>query len=74
MRFRGWPVTVDATSIDYNIPEYWRTPSLGVPANPDDRLLINAISRPDGEMVRIAARSGTPYMMGNDASLAGDEI
>jgi hypothetical protein len=69
----GWPVTVDATSIDYNIPEYWRTPSLGIVANPDDRLLINALSRPDGEVARIAARSGTPFMMGNDTSLAGDE-
>ena len=70
----GWPVTVDATAIDYNIPEYWRTPSLGVVANPDDRLLINAISRPDGEVARIATRSGTPFMMGNDVSLSGDEI
>ncbi len=70
----GWPVTVDSTSIDYNIPEYWRTPSLGVPGNPDDRFLMNAVSRPDGEVTRIAARSGTPYMMGNDTSLNGDEI
>jgi predicted AlkP superfamily pyrophosphatase or phosphodiesterase len=51
----GWPVTVDATSIDYDLPEYWRTPALGVPANPDDRFLMNAISRPDGEIARIAA-------------------
>jgi hypothetical protein len=70
----GWPVTVDATSIDYNLPEYWRTPSLGVPANPDDRFLMSAISRPVGELDRIAARTGTPYMMGNDTSLAGDEV
>ncbi len=70
----GWPVTVGADSIDYNIPEYWRTPSLGIPANPDDRLLINAISRPDGEVARIAARTGTPFMMGNDTSIAGDEV
>lgn len=70
----GWPVTVNATAIDYNIPEYWRTPSLGIAANPDDRLLMNAISRPDGEVARIAARSGTPFMMGNDVTLAGDEI
>jgi len=70
----GWPVTVDADSIDYNIPEYWRTPTLGIPANPDDRLLINAISRPDGEVNRIAARTGTPFMMGNDTSIAGDEV
>jgi hypothetical protein len=70
----GWPVTVDATSIDYDLPEYWRTPSLGVPANPDDRFLMNAISRPDGEIARISERTGTPYMMGNDTSLAGDEV
>ena len=70
----GWPVTVDSNAIDYNIPEYWRTPSLGVPANPDDRLLINSISRPYGEVTRIAARTDTPFMMGNDTSIAGDEV
>jgi predicted AlkP superfamily pyrophosphatase or phosphodiesterase len=70
----SWPVTVDSTSIDYNIPEYWRTASPADAFNPDDRLLMDAISRPDGEVERIAARTGTPYMMGNQTTLAGDEI
>jgi hypothetical protein len=66
----SWPVTVDATAIDYNLPEFWRTSE---PSNPDDRLLMDAVSRPDGEVAAIAARTGTPYMMGNDTTLAGDE-
>jgi predicted AlkP superfamily pyrophosphatase or phosphodiesterase len=70
----SWPVTVDATSIDTLIPEYWRTPSPGDAFNPDDRFLMNAISRPDGELTRIAQRTATPYMMGNDTTLAGDEV
>jgi hypothetical protein len=69
----SWPVTVDSTAIDTLIPEYWRG-ELGGPANPDDRLMMNAVSRPDGEVNRIAARIATPYMMGNDTSLAGDEV
>ena len=68
----SWPVTVDSTAIDYNIPEYWRG-ELGNQSNPDDRLLMNAVSRPDNELARIAARTHTPYMMGNDTTLAGDE-
>ena len=69
----GWPVTVDATSIDENLPEYWRSSNPGNSSNPDDRLLMDAISRPDGEIARITARTGVPYMMGNDTSIAGDE-
>jgi hypothetical protein len=70
----GWPVTVDSTSIDYNLPEYWRSSGPGAAANPDDRFLMNITSRPDGELARIGTRTGTPYMMGNDTSLAGDEV
>ena len=70
----SWPVTVNATSIDYLIPEFWRTASPGDAVNPDDRLLLNAVSRPDGEVARIADRTGTPYMMGNDTTLDGDEV
>ena len=70
----SWPVTVDATLIDTLIPEYWRTPSPGEAFNPDDRFLMNAISRPNGELMRIAQRTATPYMMGNDTTLDGDEV
>jgi len=70
----SWPVTVDSASIDYLLPEYWRGASAGDAFNPDDRLMINAVSRPDGELARIAERVGTPYMMGNDTTLDGDEV
>lgn len=69
----GWPVTTDARDIDTLIPEYWRA-SVSLPTNPDDRHLMNALSRPDGELDRIAARTGVAYMQGNETSAAGDEI
>jgi len=68
----SWPVTVDATSIDYLIPEYWRV-SAAESANPDDRFLMNAVTRPDGELQRISERVGAPYMNGNDTFREGDE-
>jgi Type I phosphodiesterase / nucleotide pyrophosphatase len=68
----SWPVTVDATTIDFLIPEYWRT-SAAESSNPDDRFMMNAVSRPDGDLQRIAERVNTPYMMGNDTSPDGDE-
>ena len=68
----SWPVTVDATTIDFLIPEYWRT-SAAESTNPDDRYLMNAVSRPGGEVKRIAERVNAPYMNGNDTSPEGDE-
>jgi predicted AlkP superfamily pyrophosphatase or phosphodiesterase len=68
----SWPVTVDSSSIDYNLPEYWRG-NLGSTSNSDDRYLMNAVSRPDGELARMAATLGQPYTNGTDTSLAGDE-
>jgi predicted AlkP superfamily pyrophosphatase or phosphodiesterase len=65
----SWPVTVDATNIEFDIPEYWRTSE---PHNPDDLFLMAAITRPDGELDRIRARTGKPYMEGNDTTLDGD--
>jgi predicted AlkP superfamily pyrophosphatase or phosphodiesterase len=70
----SWPVTVNAAGIDDLIPEYWRGASPGDSSNPDDRLLMNAISRPDDELARMAARIGVEYMIGNDTTLASDEI
>jgi predicted AlkP superfamily pyrophosphatase or phosphodiesterase len=70
----SWPVTADANAIDFLIPEYWRGDTPSGPINPDDRFLLNALSRPDNELTRIAARTATPYMMGNDTTLAGDEV
>jgi predicted AlkP superfamily pyrophosphatase or phosphodiesterase len=69
----GWPVTADSRDIDFLIPEYWRA-SVAEPTNPDDRFLMNALSRPVNELERIAARTGTPYIEGNDTSCAADEI
>lgn len=68
----SWPVTVDATTIDFLIPEYWRT-SAAQSSNTDDRFMMNAISRPDGELQRIRERVNAPYMNGNDTFLEGDE-
>ena len=70
----SWPVTADNPSIDFLIPEYWRTASPAEASNPDDRLLMDAISRPSGEVARIAARTGLPYMRGNETDAAADEI
>ena len=70
----SWPVTANSTAIDYLIPEYWRTTSPADAYNPDDRLLMNAISRPVGEIARIEARTATPYMKGNETTAEGDEI
>ena len=67
----SWPVTVDSHVIDDNIPEYWRG-TLSVEAgNPQDRLLMNAVSRPDGALAEMQRRLG-PYTMGTEVTLAGD--
>jgi predicted AlkP superfamily pyrophosphatase or phosphodiesterase len=68
----GWPVTVGARDVDWLIPEFWRTEGPASGTNPADRLLIAALSHPRkilGELEPVAG----PYMMGNDASVAGDE-
>lgn len=69
----GWPVTVDAKDIDALIPEYWRG-NLGETHNPDDRYLMNAVSRPANEVEKIAGKIGTQYMAGNQTTVEGDEI
>jgi predicted AlkP superfamily pyrophosphatase or phosphodiesterase len=68
----GWPVTVGAP-VDYLIPEYWRGASPGATTGPSDRALIAALSRPDGLLDEMQQRLG-PYMMGNQTTVAGDEI
>ncbi|MGI4830168.1 MAG: alkaline phosphatase family protein, partial [Janthinobacterium lividum] len=67
----SWPVTVDSNVIDDNLPEYWRG-ALSVEAgNPQDRNLMNAVSRPDGALAEMQRRLG-PYTMGTEVTLAGD--
>jgi hypothetical protein len=67
----SWPVSVNAASVDWLLPEYWRSSSPGESANEQDRYLMRAISRPVGELAEMESRLG-PYMQGNDTSVAGD--
>jgi predicted AlkP superfamily pyrophosphatase or phosphodiesterase len=69
----GWPVSAGATDVDYLIPEYWRSASPSDSANPDDQLLMAALSRPDTLLQQLRSTAG-PYMNGNDTSIAGDEM
>jgi predicted AlkP superfamily pyrophosphatase or phosphodiesterase len=67
----GWPVSVGAASVDWLIPEYWRT-SASQSLNPSDRDLMAALSRPDAMLDQMQRELG-PYMTGNDTSRDGDE-
>jgi len=72
----SWPVSVNATSVDTLIPEYWRTENDSVDpedANPQDIDLMAALSRPDGMLFAMQKRLG-PYMMGNDTTVEGDRV
>lgn len=68
----SWPVSVNAASVDWLIPEYWRTSSPGENGNDQDRFLMRAISRPVGGLAEMESRLG-PYMMGNDTTVAGGD-
>jgi predicted AlkP superfamily pyrophosphatase or phosphodiesterase len=72
----GWPVSAGATDVDWLIPEYWRSadPSGGSGTlNPEDRLLIAAISHPATLLEQLQPKAGE-YMMGNETTIGGDEI
>ena len=72
----SWPVSVNATSVDTLIPEYWRTANDSVDpedSNPQDIDLMAAISRPEGLLFDLQKRLG-PYMMGNDTTVEGDRV
>jgi len=49
----SWPVSVGADSIDYNVPEYWRTNT------PDDLKLLRALATP-GLIARLEHDTGVP--------------
>jgi len=68
----GWPVSAGATDVDYLIPEYWRGPSPSSAVNPEDQMLMEALSRPDTLIQQLEPAAG-PYMNGNDTSIHGDE-
>ena len=59
----GWPVSVGATGIDDNFPEYWRA------RIPEDLKLVRALATP-GLVARVEAKSGvsTDAMFAEDAS------
>lgn len=72
----SWPVSVNATSVDALIPEYWRTANDSVnpeDANVQDAELMAALSRPEGMLLEMEKRLG-PYMMGNDTTVEGDRV
>jgi predicted AlkP superfamily pyrophosphatase or phosphodiesterase len=60
-----WPVTVGAASIDWNVPQYWRS------GHADDAKLIAALSTP-GLLAELEGALGT-YAAGIDESIASDE-
>lgn len=62
----NWPVSVGADGVRFLIPEYWRAQT------PDDRKLLEALSRPDGWLNDLEAKLG-PYPIGTGTSPAGDE-
>ncbi len=59
-----WPVSVGATGIDWNLPQYWRT------GHDDDRKLMRVLATP-GLVADFEAKLG-PYTQGIDESVAGD--
>lgn len=63
----GWPVSVGAKGVTYLIPEYWRA------MTPDDRVLIEALSRPDGWLAETEKKLG-PYSDVGDGSMEGDVV
>jgi len=67
----GWPVSVGAT-VDWLIPEYWRGQNVSGSSNPDDQLLMAALSRPNVLIKQLQPAAG-PYMNGNDTTIGGDE-
>lgn len=62
----GWPVTVDARSIDYNLPEYWRAKIA------EDVKLAHALATP-GLPEAIAARAHVSLSDIADVTPAADE-
>ncbi|MBZ5675123.1 MAG: ectonucleotide pyrophosphatase/phosphodiesterase [Acidobacteriia bacterium] len=63
----NWPVTVGAKGIRYLVPEYWRAHT------PEDRKLLEALSRPDGLLDELESKLGL-YTNGNETTIEGDEV
>ena len=60
-----WPVSVGEASIDYNLPQIWRT------GHADDAKLLAALATP-GLLQKMEQKLG-PYAQGIDESIDGDE-
>lgn len=58
----GWPVSVGARSIDWNIPEYWRARTA------EDLKLVEALSSP-GLIAELEAATGVPF-----AAMMSEEV
>ena len=69
----GWPVSVGATDVDLLIPEFWLGKNVSGSSNPEDKLLMAALARPD-TLIRTLQPAAGPYMNGNDTSIGGDEV
>jgi len=63
----NWPVTVAAKPVRYMIPEYWRA------RNPEDRKLLEALTRPADFLTELEAKLGD-YTNGDDTTIHGDEV
>ena len=61
-----WPVSVGASSIRWNLPQYWRT------GHQDDLRLMKALATP-GLVDRLETEVGQAYVQGIDESIEGDE-
>lgn len=61
-----WPVSVGASSIRWNLPQYWRT------GHPDDMRLMKALATP-GVIDRLETEVGRSYVQGIDESIEADE-
>jgi predicted AlkP superfamily pyrophosphatase or phosphodiesterase len=63
----NWPVSVDAKGVTYLIPEYWRA------RTPEDRLLVEALSRPAGWLAEMEEKLG-PYDDRAEGAVDSDAI
>lgn len=62
----GWPVSVGADSIDWNIPEFWRA------WNSEDLKLVEALST-DGLVAELEELTGVPFAQMSIQDAAGDD-
>lgn len=61
----GWPVSVGARAIDWNIPEYWRA------WNAEDLKLVEALST-EGLVAELEEASGVPFAAFQNQEAGGD--